>query len=70
VSVDTNVKGKNLSPYRKLRHDRFRILITPQLIGMAESMRVVAKGGLSKKLRVEFQAAPGTDDGSCEIGGT
>ena len=67
MSVDTNVKGKNLAPYRKLRHDQFRILITPQLIGMAESMRVVAKGGLGKKLRVEFQAAPGTDDGSCEI---
>jgi hypothetical protein len=67
VSVDTNVKGKNLAPYRKLRHDQFKILITPQLIGMAESMRVVAKGSVSKKLKVEFQAAPGTDDGSCEI---
>jgi hypothetical protein len=67
VSVDTNVKGKNLAPYRKLRHDQFKILITPQLIGMAESMRVVAKGSISKKLTVEFQAAPGTDDGSCEI---
>ena len=39
MSVDTNVKGKNLAPYRKLRHDQFQILITPQLIGMAESMR-------------------------------
>jgi len=67
VSVDTNVKGKNLAPYRKLRHDQFKILITPQLIGMAESMRVVAKGSISKKLTVEFQAAPGTDDGSCEV---
>ena len=67
MSVDTNVKGKNLSPYRKLRHDQFKILITPQLIGMAESMRIVAKGGIGKKLKVEFQAAPGTDDGSCEI---
>jgi hypothetical protein len=67
VSVDTNVKGKNLAPYRKLRHDQFKILITPQLIGMAESMRIVANGALGKKLNVEFQAAPGTDDGSCEI---
>ena len=67
MSVDTNVKGKNLAPYRKLRHDQFKILITPQLIGMAESMRVVAKGSISKKLTVEFQAAPGTDDGSCEV---
>jgi hypothetical protein len=68
VSVDTNVKGKNLAPYRKLRHEDFRILITPQLIGMAESMRIVAKGKLSKSLKVEFQAkdgAPGSD--SCAI---
>ncbi|BAN02159.1 hypothetical protein [Ilumatobacter coccineus] len=67
MSVDTNVKGKNLAPYRKLRHEKFQILITPQLIGMAESMRVVTKGGLSKKLKVEFQAVPGTDDGSCNV---
>ena len=52
MSVDTNVKGKNLAPYRKLRHEQFRILITPQLVGMAESMRIVAKGKLTKSLRV------------------
>jgi hypothetical protein len=67
VSVDTNVKNKNLAPYRKLRHEKFKILITPQLVGMAESMRVVTAGPLSKKLRVEFRAAPGVDDGSCEV---
>ncbi len=67
MSVDTNVKNKNLSPYRKLRHDQFKILITPQLIGMAESLRVVTKGAIAKKLAVEFQAAPGADDGSCEV---
>lgn len=67
MSVDTNIKNKNLAPYRKLRHEQFRILITPQLIGMAESMRVVTKGTLAKKLSVEFQGAPGTDDGSCDV---
>jgi len=68
VSVDTNVKGKNLAPYRKLRHERFQILITPTLVGMAESMRVVTKGRLSKSLTVEFQAsAGGDDDASCTI---
>ncbi|MFT4656823.1 MAG: hypothetical protein ACJAXA_000005 [Candidatus Aldehydirespiratoraceae bacterium] len=63
MSVDTNVKNKNLAPYRNLRHEQFRILITPQLIGMAESMRVVTKGAFTKKLTVEFQAVPGADDG-------
>lgn len=67
MSVDTNVTNKNLSPYRKLRHDEFRILVTPQLIGMAETMRVVTKGKLTKSLRVEFQAAEGADDGCCDI---
>ncbi len=66
MSVDTNVKGKNIGAYRKLRHDRFRILITPTLIGMAESMRVVTKGRLSKSLAVEFRAS-GIDDESCDI---
>jgi hypothetical protein len=70
VSVDTNVKGKNLAPYRKLRHERFQILITPSLVGLAESMRVVTKGSIGKKLAVEFQARDldaGCDDGSCSV---
>ena len=66
MSVDTNVKGKNLSPYRALRHERFKILISPQLVGMAESMRVVAKGIGGRKLAVEFRA-PETDDPACDL---
>jgi hypothetical protein len=68
VSVDTNVKGKNLAPYRKLRHDRLQILVSPMLIGMAESVRITATGRLSKKLTVEFKGAPGvagSDDACC-----
>ncbi len=70
MSVDTNVKGKNLAPYRKLRHEQFRILITPQLIGMAESMRIVASGSISKRLRVEFSAGSdqNADADSCDLG--
>ncbi len=68
MSVDTNVKNKNLAPYRKLRHEDFRILITPQLIGMAEQMRIVTKGKLTKSLAIEFQAKPGAsgeEDACC-----
>jgi hypothetical protein len=54
VSVDTNVKGKNLQAYRKLRHDRYQILITPALVGMVDSMRVVTKGRIARSLKVEF----------------
>ena len=67
MSVDTNVKGKNLAPYRKLRHERFQILISPTILGMAESMRVVTKGRFTKSLGVEFHAAAGADDASCAI---
>ena len=69
MSVDTNVKNKNLAPYRKLRHEEFRIMITPQLIGMAEQMRIVTKGKLTKSLSIEFQAKPGGggDDAACCI---
>ena len=66
MSVDTNTKGKNLAPYRKLRHERMQILITPTLIGMAESMRIVTKGRLTKSLAVEFRASGAADD-SCEL---
>ncbi len=69
MSVDTNVKNKNLAPYRRLRHENFRILITPQLIGMAESMRVTTKGKFSKALTVEFRGSGGStgsgDDACC-----
>ncbi len=68
MSVDTNVKNKNLAAYRRLRHDDFRILITPQLVGMVETMRIITKGTLSKSLAVEFQAvagASGADGDTC-----
>ena len=70
MSVDTNVKNKNLAPYRRLRHDDFRILITPQLVGMAATMRIVTKGKVAKSLTVEFQSvpgAPGVDGDACCI---
>ena len=64
MSVDTNTKNKNLAPYRRLRHEDFKILITPQLVGLAHSMRIDASGGFRKKLTVEF--ADGTG-GACAI---
>ncbi len=54
MSVDTNVNGKNLAAYRTLRAGSSRILITPALIGMVASMRVVTAGLRGRKLAVEF----------------
>lgn len=67
MSVDTNVRGKNLSPYRKLRYEGLQILITPSLVGLADSMRVVSKGRFGKSLKVEFQAHDLGDADNCEI---
>ena len=69
MSVDTNLKVKNTVGYRKLRHERSQILITPTLIGMADSMRVVVKGRLSKSLAVEFRASGAANslDEVCDI---
>jgi hypothetical protein len=67
VSVDTNVKNKNLAPYRRLRHDDFRILITPQLVGMVETMRIITKGKVAKSLTVEFQAVPGAPSADGDV---
>jgi hypothetical protein len=69
VSVDTNVKGKNLAPYRKLRHERFQILVAPTLVGLADSLKVVTRGPFGRKLGIELAAdhEPGCDTGSCAI---
>ena len=70
MSVDTNVKGKNLAAYRTLRLGSARILITPVLVGMVSSMRVVTAGLRGRKLAVEFSpldrsGANGGD--SCDV---
>jgi hypothetical protein len=54
VSVDTNTTNKNLSPYQRVRHPDYQILITPVLSGLASRMRIVAKGRFIKTLAVEL----------------
>ncbi|MDX2378476.1 MAG: hypothetical protein QNM02_01800 [Acidimicrobiia bacterium] len=65
MSVDTNVKGKNLQAYRKLRHDEYQILITPTLVGLVESMRVTTKGRFARSLMVEFSPTERASDDCC-----
>lgn len=54
MSVDTNTKNKNLTPYSRVRHPEYRILVTPVLSGMASRMRIIAKGRFVKNLVVEL----------------
>lgn len=55
MSVDTNVKHKNLAPYRRIRlDDDMRLLVAKELPGMASSIRIDAGGLLGRKLVVEL----------------
>ncbi len=66
MSVDTNVKGKNLSPYRRVNTGTdLKVLVTPKLIGLASLMRITTRGGIRKKLRVDL--SDGSDPDSCAI---
>jgi tagatose-1,6-bisphosphate aldolase len=54
VSVDTNVKHKNLAPYRRVRIDDLRILVAKELPGMASAITVDTGGLLGRKLTIEL----------------
>ena len=64
MSVDTNIKGKNLAPYRRVQTGTdLKVLVTPKLVGLASRMVVTTKGR-RRKLTVEL-----SDDSaaSCEL---
>lgn len=68
MSVDTNVKGKNLAPYRRMHtDDDLKILVTPRLAGLASRMVITTSGTFRKKLTVQL-AGDGNDNGAaCEL---
>ncbi len=73
MSVDTNLDGKNLAPYERVRHPDYRIYVSPVLSGLVSVMRVSTAGRFVKKLVVELtDQRPRLDlghgsggDGSC-----
>lgn len=54
MSVDTSLKGKNLSPYRTVRRDGVKILIAPNLVGFADAIQLNVKGAIRKRVRAEI----------------
>ena len=53
MSVDTHLKGKDLSPYRRLSHDDLTILVSPKLISYANGVQLYQKGfGPFRKIAV------------------
>jgi hypothetical protein len=65
VSVDTNTENKNLTPYDRVRHPEFRILVSPVLSGMVSRLRVTTRGRILKTLAVELIDARPSTDGCC-----
>ena len=56
MSVDTHLKGKNLSPYRKVRHGDVELLLNPRLVQWASSMKVDAgRKALRTRLLVDLE---------------
>ncbi|MCP3912069.1 MAG: hypothetical protein GY713_14060 [Actinomycetia bacterium] len=57
MSVDTNTKGKNLSPYRQRQVEDMKVLVAPDLFEFAAEVRLLAKPGLlGSRLKVEAAA--------------
>lgn len=70
MSVDTHLTGKNLQPYRTMRLDGVKVLVTTRLSGLAESMVLDVKGRFRRRLVavLSVDRGDGCDDGSCRIG--
>ncbi len=64
VAVDTYLKGKNTSSYRKVRHDDVEVLVAPTIVRLADEVHVVARKGL---LGRKLMAVIYRDPGSCAV---
>lgn len=49
-----HLKGKDLSPYRVMRHEGVKIHVAPNLIGYAQSVQLGVRGSLRKKIDVDI----------------
>ncbi len=59
MSVDTHLKGKNLSPYRTVRTDGVKVLLAPNLTAFARTIRVDVGGRIRKRVTAEILRDPG-----------
>lgn len=63
VAVDTYLKGKNTSTYRKVKQDDLMVLVAPNIVRQAQEVHLVAKRGLVGRKLVAVIYHPG----NCEI---
>lgn len=67
MSVDTNIKGKNLAPYRRAATGTdLEVLVAPKLFGLTPQLHIAVKGTLLRRLVVELGGGQRRDDG-CAI---
>lgn len=66
MSVDTYLKGKNLSRYRVAQHEGIKILIAPPLLQWAQAVQVSAKQFLIwRSFEIEAVAKPHQHGATC-----
>lgn len=61
MAVDTYLKGKNTSSYRRVRHDGVEVLVAPTIVRLADEVHLVArKGWIGRKLVAVIYRDPTT----------
>ena len=50
-----HLKGKNLTPYRVVRHGDLKIHVAPNLMGYANSVQLDVRGAVRKKIDIDIQ---------------
>ncbi len=63
MAVDTYLKGKNTSQYRKVKQDDLMVLVAPTIVRQAEELHLVAKKSLIGRKLMAVIYHPG----NCEI---
>jgi hypothetical protein len=62
VAVATQTKGRNLTPYLRLRQDDLEVLVAQDLEPLAPTVRVSTRRWVTRGFQVDFPDAP-----ACQI---
>ena len=61
MAVDTYLKGKNTTTYRRIRHDDVEVLVAPTIVRLADEVHLVARKRLiGRKLMAIIYRDPST----------